>query len=440
GRPNMLLFFPALAAWWAYALRDVRAWVLRLLPLAFGVALMILPFTIRNAVVGGDRVLITAHGGVNLYIGNNPGADGWFRLPRGSGLSGSQRDLIISARRIAEREAEKALKPSEVSRYWQGRAVAFMRTDPGAAFDLFLKKTVYLLNAYEKPMVANVYYARERSVVQRWLTARYGLLITLALLGMMLAWPERKKWMPLYLFVLTYGAGVVLFFVSMRYRLPMAAGLFPFAGLTLARAIEMLRSDRAAVAVWGLVGMVVGLVVGWPSLYTAEIGEDMAHTYYYLGGIALDEERPELAASYFQRSLTEDPDNARYKYRLARSYIGMDRTNEAIKLLEEINDAEPNYTAPYLTLGMAYRQQGRLTEAVRTYRAALQRNPRYKQAWNNLGNVLTDLGRYDDAIDAYQRALKVDPGFTISARGLIRVYEKNGQKDKADAVRRQLGR
>src|SRR5262249_8847006 len=43
--------------------------------LALGAVLGILPATVRNARVSGTWVPISANGGINLYVGNNPEAD-----------------------------------------------------------------------------------------------------------------------------------------------------------------------------------------------------------------------------------------------------------------------------------------------------------------------------------------------------------------------------
>src|SRR5262249_22248446 len=40
-----------------------------------GAALAILPVTVQNLVLGGELVLISSNGGINLYIGNNPRYD-----------------------------------------------------------------------------------------------------------------------------------------------------------------------------------------------------------------------------------------------------------------------------------------------------------------------------------------------------------------------------
>ncbi|MCX7590548.1 MAG: glycosyltransferase family 39 protein, partial [Kiritimatiellae bacterium] len=80
-RPNAVLILPVIVAWllWLGAKScpfdvSVRA----SLALLGAAALAIAPVTIRNWLVGGEFVLISANTGVNFYIGNHEGATGFF--------------------------------------------------------------------------------------------------------------------------------------------------------------------------------------------------------------------------------------------------------------------------------------------------------------------------------------------------------------------------
>ena len=87
----MLVFFPIAAAWAFWAHGKNRPRPKRLLALAWvvlGAALCIAPVTARNWFVTGEPVLITAHGGINFYIGNNPRASGTFTPAAGHAAGG----------------------------------------------------------------------------------------------------------------------------------------------------------------------------------------------------------------------------------------------------------------------------------------------------------------------------------------------------------------
>ena len=100
-RPNILLFLALLVPWVARlrpeqhkAEQNVgqRATVqpagraANLRPLFFsglGLMTVVLSVTLRNVVVGGDVVLISANGGINFHIGNNAEQDRAVAIPPG---------------------------------------------------------------------------------------------------------------------------------------------------------------------------------------------------------------------------------------------------------------------------------------------------------------------------------------------------------------------
>jgi tetratricopeptide (TPR) repeat protein len=286
-------------------------------------------------------------------------------------------------------------------------------------------------------MVANVHYARQRSAVLSYGTIGYGLVLLLGIVGMVEAWPRRRTWAPLYLFVLTYSAGVILFFVSMRYRLPVAAGLLPFAGHGAAALVRLAVTDRPKLAMWGLGLAGLGLVIYWPSVQEAELSRDHAHTHYYLGQLSSEADEHAQASYHFSEALEAMPDNVRYKYRLSRAYIEDEREAEAAALLEEVIASEPIFLPPYLALGTLYRSQGRQQESERVLRQCVRYGPRYHLGWNNLGNVLVDLNKLEEAEAAYRQAITVTPMFIPGYQGLERVLKAQGRREAIQPVLEQ---
>ncbi|HEY0714341.1 MAG TPA: glycosyltransferase family 39 protein, partial [Polyangia bacterium] len=150
-QPNVLVFV-TLALLWNF-LRFRAVWgrgptLQRLSVLVLGLALMIAPVTIYNAVVGGDRVLISSQGGVNLFIGNNPEANGVSAYVPGARLDWN--GFLEDTNRIAQRAlGNPNAKPSEISAYWAGRAFDFMIEQPAQFLWLTARKVYFFFNAHE---------------------------------------------------------------------------------------------------------------------------------------------------------------------------------------------------------------------------------------------------------------------------------------------------
>ena len=97
----------------------------RLPHIAFAIALLFTgvfagtsPAWLHNYFVAKDPVLLSAHGGLNFWMGNNPDATGYPKIP--SGLSAGQEGLLRDSITRAEEAAGRALKRSEVSKFWSG--------------------------------------------------------------------------------------------------------------------------------------------------------------------------------------------------------------------------------------------------------------------------------------------------------------------------------
>ena len=126
GKANLLLFAPVGAV--LLLVDGGRRPGRRALAAAAFVAtagITILPVTLHNHATSGDLIPICSSGGINLYIGNHPGASGVFEVPD---------QMLLDLRVASAEEAERALgrlSAGDVSDHWAGRAVAYMRERPG---------------------------------------------------------------------------------------------------------------------------------------------------------------------------------------------------------------------------------------------------------------------------------------------------------------------
>jgi hypothetical protein len=165
-----------------------------------------MPFAIRNYAVGGGFYLTTSQFGPNFYIGNNPGADGTYASLRfGRGAPEYERQ---DATELAELAAGRTLSPSEVSSYWTNRALDFISGQPGAWLALMGRKLLLLVNASEMLDTESQETYAEWSwplAATGWFT-HFGTLVPLAVIGLLVVWPERRRMAAFIGLLLVYGA------------------------------------------------------------------------------------------------------------------------------------------------------------------------------------------------------------------------------------------
>ena len=190
------------------------------LALVAGVMLGTGPAWIHNAFVARDAVFLSAHGGLNFWIGNNPEANGYPRVPRE--LPSEQAALLDRSIKIAEAAAGGALPRSAVSDFWAGKARGYIRSQPADWARLMATKARNFWNWFEYDDLSSITALRDARVVPPGIS--FGLLAALGLPGLILGCRSRST---------RYIAAAVLLqmfallpvFVNERYRMAAAPGL-----------------------------------------------------------------------------------------------------------------------------------------------------------------------------------------------------------------------
>jgi 4-amino-4-deoxy-L-arabinose transferase-like glycosyltransferase/cytochrome c-type biogenesis protein CcmH/NrfG len=399
-RENYLLVAAAFAVW--YFLRYLTDRQVKLKPLWFyaaGLALVILPVTIRNAAVGGDLALVTSQGGQNFYIGNNPAnRTGAYEVP----------DFVIanpyweerSFREFAEKTEGRKLSAGEVSAFYRKQALDWFSENPGQGFVLLGKKFLLFFNNYEVADNQSIYFM-ERYSSLLWLNfLRFGLVAPLGILGLILLWRRRSELAPLYIFAIIYAASVIPFFIFGRYRLPVILPLLPCAAFTVFWIVERIKQRELKILLKPAIVLACLFVFAFLPAYGYH-DEVMAMRFINLGQVHV-----RLAK---QRQAEGKPDRAIEEYKKA-----LDAYAEAKTLLPAA--AEPNLYA-----ARALKEAGMFGKTERQYRIAIRKAPRltsmkvefaeflfndagaFFEAYEYLGAVLKTSQQNEDAKDLYNR-------------------------------------
>jgi tetratricopeptide (TPR) repeat protein len=329
-RPNLLL----VAGAWTLDALSRRRWRCAGLIVAGGV-LALLPTLARNLAVSGHPVAISANGGITLYHGNAPGARGigWFA----EGLSGRLSEQQKEATRLASFYKGREVDPVEADHWWGRRAVRARLEDPGGTLGLVARRLALIVSNEELSLdYAPALDARP----WRWLAPLpFALLIGLAGAGLYLRGVAGSGGRYVWGAAAACAATPLLFYVSSRYRLPLAAVLCIPAGAGLAglacRAFGLRRRGTAlaiaaALAAVSLVSPTGGLdgtseaaaranrAAAWmktgnPSRAEVdlkralEIDPDSVPALGRLAGLLEREGRRAEIDEYYQRALDEHP-------------------------------------------------------------------------------------------------------------------------------------
>jgi 4-amino-4-deoxy-L-arabinose transferase-like glycosyltransferase len=219
----------SLALLW-YSRDRWRAIRRRILPMLAVMLLIMLPWMIRNYVVQGKFIPMRTGYGITLWVANHPGAYGSTWNPDGT--------KVISNLPPAYRAYIDAHCPGgeeERDAFYRNEALQFITKNPGHYLKLCLRRLGFFvwLDATH-PLAQNPIYR-----------ISYGLLLCVALPGIVLAWRRRTMDLIIPLTYLGYLALYVPVLVLPRYRIIPVLLLLLMASYAIAALLEF-RRQRAA--------------------------------------------------------------------------------------------------------------------------------------------------------------------------------------------------
>lgn len=422
-RENALVLLPALLAWIAMQ----TAWPSKQRALAAalliaGIAVALAPVAMRNRTVGGEFHLTTSQFGPNFFIGNNPSADGRYRsLVPGRGSPEFER---ADAEDLARAALGRDLSPGEVSRYWTGRSLEYIRAEPAAWVRLLGRKFVLAINAAEIGDTTDLYSHADRSIVLRAANKgfHFGLLAPLALIGVAFGWRERKAASLLGLIALAYLATLLVFYVFGRYRFPLVPVLVIFAARGIDGALGLAGRSRQApesprasarAAAWLATAAALAVFCNWPVLSEDEM---RATTQVNLGREVREQGNASQALDHYRRAMRFNPRSPGAHFNTANLLAD---GGDAVGAIEHYRLAiryGARDSLAYYNLGIALLDAGRPGEAQTELRRALALDPVSADILNNLGIALGSAGRLAEAIEHFRRAIELEPGADSEAR------------------------
>ncbi len=253
-RPNLILAPVVWAAIAATRGRWGRAGLC-----AAGAMLALAPTLVRNWSVSGHPVPVSANGGMTLYHGNGPGAAGigWFVR----GMTGRLEEQQREATRLASFHAERGLDPVEADGWWARQAVRARLDDVGGTIGLVARRAALLVSNEELALD----YAPDLDVAgwRRLAPLPFAAVLGLAAGGVVARGWARTGGALVWGTALACAVAPLAFFVSSRYRLPLAAVLSIPAGAglvaILSRTTAMRRrlSAAGAAAAVGLLSVLI---------------------------------------------------------------------------------------------------------------------------------------------------------------------------------------
>lgn len=425
-RPSILIFYPAVPVFIYLTARGARRrrregddegarerggkgmrspWVRQLVFTAAAAAVVVTPVIVRNWVVGHEIVPVAASGGVNFYIGNNPASDGSTAIVPGTRADwwGGFEDAVA----IAERDEGRKLDLAEVSDYYFGRGMDFITSRPGEAAALFFKKLRLFWAGPERANNKFIYFFWHLAGMKYIPLPGFWIVVPFGLLGAFVLWPRRRELSMLYLFVVTYMVGVVIFFVNARFRLPVVPILILFGAYGAFYIVDAFRRKSLRFAPALIVLMIAAFIVNHDYLWVRQMRSySNAISHYTLGNAYLKMNLGDTAMEHFQTAVR----------------INREEPTQAYQLIAR----DVNYN-----LGLLLWERGLCSRAIEVLQRVDGSDSYAATALDHLGDCYLKRNEFERAATAYQRLLAIDPNDVRGVTGLARCYAMTGNLQEA---------
>jgi tetratricopeptide (TPR) repeat protein len=395
-RENALLLVPVLPAWLLWRFRD-RALDQRLAWIgwsALGLVLALAPVTFRNYAIGHELVVTTYQLGPNLYMGNNPAAGGHY-VPLRPGREDPAFEAT-DAIELAEAARGKHLSMREVSDYWVGRALGFVRDDPWRWLALTGRKLLLLLNATEIMDVEEFETHARASFVLRalgWLL-NFGTLLPLAAAGLWLTRREGERLRLLQVVLITLFAGMLPFFVFGRYRFPLVPPLAVLAAAALVAVADGVRTRKFSTLAPAAGLAAAAAVIAWLPLVSRTNQEAAASVNE--GAAAAKLGRFEDALALEDHAIRLAPGLVQAHYQRAATLARMGRVDEALREYERVLELDPANEIALVDLTRLATAQGRSSDSEAAVRRAVASGAASPRHYELLAHLLIARGAHAD--------------------------------------------
>jgi hypothetical protein len=380
------------------------------------------PAWIHNYFIAHEPVMLSAHSGINFWIGNNPTATGYPKMP--PGIRSTQEGLLRDSITLAEEATGHKMTRAEVSKYWSAQANAYISANRPAWMRLMVVKFGNFWNAYQYDDLSIIKLLRDDGVLPPGL--KFGFIAALGLAGLLpvlLRFP-RAGWVVAA--VLLHMCALLPVFVTERYRLAAVPGL-----MILGAAGLWVFWENVVRARWGGVALYLVMCAGaawFVSIPRADIG--LWSLDFYKAGI--------------RATTASELEKGRENYRGSREALDRAQRNLETAYAYVPNNADIDFALGNVWLARSQqpdptdidrkRYTDARTKAKLFYRHALDLNPRHTGTLNNLGVLALDEKRWPLAEQFFAASLETEPEDAKTHYLLARARYENGDRPGAQAA------
>lgn len=412
---NILFGFLLLSLWIPWMNHKIPLLRWKIVGLAAGILVIIVPFMLRNSHLSGGPITLTAHSGINYFIGNNPEANGGFLIP--GFLTPSATGIIRDSHLEAESRDGRELDPYHASRFWWREGNSFLFGSPGQALKLWLNKLCLIISPQEYLDVGGGWgRGVSQFTLYRFPLISFGFLAPFAMAGLLLTAQRERQRVLLYLYLSSHILAILIFYYQARARIMIVPVCAIFAAGSIKYIYLSLRQkQRKRVVFSGLIILATFLLANAQPIFemrsatnlllfraqqelaedelplariridqALDINPDLEGAYLLLGNLSVKEGDNQMALNHFRRESEIYPSNPKSLLRISQILNLREDYYGAEEVARRVLFIDPLSWEAYSILADSYYYRGDTINELSCSRQAVELNPNSVKDHNNL--------------------------------------------------------
>jgi tetratricopeptide (TPR) repeat protein len=146
----------------------------------------------------------------------------------------------------------------------------------------------------------------------------------------------------------------------------------------------------------------------------------------------------EEAIPILQDYLEKNPNNGPLQFTLGKAFVMTKRYEEAVPALMKSLALKPDQAGAHFYLGIVHSSMGQDDEALKEFVAEIPISPNEDAAYSNAAALYEKQGKLDEALEYYKKAAEANPKRADLHASMAGIYEKKGNKTAAEAEYKAL--
>ncbi len=404
GDGKMLLFSLGIIAYFFVVYRHkLQKYVLRaLIPLGLGIFIILSGVGLRNKLIGGDWIWISAQSGLSFFVGNNPDANGVFSNP--SFIRPDHRGQDEDQKIIASKYAGRSLRPSEVSYFWFKKGINYILSSPISYSRLLLKKFLLFFTDTEDAYDMDMLFLRDwKNMLD---INPFSIICYLAILGILFMRKKYKESIFINIMILSQLVFTLIFFLTNKHRASILPFLIMYETCALFWLVEQIRERRLLRITCVVMSFFVFVLIFKPKQVASNMIDFLKNSKECV--VYGRRNNYKKAVEACKKALAIRPYDTNTLYNLANIYLFNNEFIKARQYYKRVLNINPYQVDAMYNLAYIYKQKADYDRALQLYKYILTLRESIDVHYQ-MASIYHIMGKCDKAKEHYLRIQELAP-------------------------------